>query len=888
MTLVPGTRDWPYVIIAHIARHLDVPVRAQSQWPASKPLYKFPREGRNESIDPISCGSCWMKKIQNIVRQAGAVTEGKVEVHISYDIIRHVSAQLYTNPRKAIEELITNSYDAGATQCWVRLPKVPSEPLAVLDDGKSMDLNGIKDLWRVASSPKVAQEGENTQRIDNNRMQIGKFGVGKLAAFALGGRLTHVSCIKRSVRVVSVGQSEIQEEGTGRAPRFDVYKLSLKNARRALVDFFKDFPHPWDENWETWTLALVEEIDEGKSGRALKLGFLKRMIMTALPISADYFRVFLESEPVPKRQINPNDIEIKVDVTSLDFRKKLEETLQSFWQSARDEERPEDVPSNLYKVKVESFPCWDNVSKKAKGIAVPELGPVIGSAVLTKTSLTTVKLEERGYLNNGFAIYTNGKLVNPEDELFGVTQRSHAYWSRFLARVEMPGLDRVLLVQRNAVSENSNEAQVAREVLRTLFNFTRSEAEKYEERPEYKPPSFGSRVKALSPILGTIALRGLAKGNYPREGLDALDIDFATLGQDGPSVQFDPATQKILVNADHPLIIAIDDLGPRSKPIRRMTGEVLAGIQMANSYLESRGVEQEIVYESSEIMEVALRSAAGFVRDEIETHITAIDEASYTGGDVFERAVVAAFRSLRLAARHVGSVGKPDGTIDIPISGSPNLRISVEAKGSKGVITHKELSEATVSRHRQEQDCTAAIAIAREFSTEGIGGKESALLRETRGKVPLITVAGIARLLRLHKKRPFTYDKIRTILQTWNHPDYLEDFIKKTWKEVPDIGLMRLVLEVAHKAIETDDTNLPDPGMILANSTIKDRKVKREEIIHVLNAVQITTGMIVIKNSSDYQFELLASVDTILEALQRSATSEESAESPEGGSKEGG
>ena len=50
----------------------------------------------------------------------------------------------------------------------------------------------------------------------------------------------------------------------------------------------------------------------------------------------------------------------------------------------------------------------------------------------------------------------------------------------------------------------------------------------------------------------------------------------------------------------------------------------------------------------------------------------------------------------------------------------------------------------------------------------------------------------------------------------------------------------------------------------------------------MLNAVQITTAMIAIKNISDYQFELLAPVDTILEALQRDPGVEESGKNPEG------
>lgn len=825
-----------------------------------------------------------MPRISDVVKKAGAATEGKIEVDISYDIIRQFSAQLYTNPRKAIEELITNSYDAGAARCWVRLPKGPGEALAVLDDGESMDLKGIRDLWRVAHSPK-AKENENAQRIENNRMQVGKFGVGKLAAFALGGRLTHITCVDGSVRVVSVGQSEIREKAAGHAPTFDVYKLPLSKAKAAIGDLFKGLPVPWGKKkWKSWTLALVEEIDEGKSGRALKVGILKRMIVSALPISAD-FKVFLEGQLIPKQVIKRKEIEVEVRVTDPAFRTKLEEALQSFWQREQDEKNPDDVPPELFKVTTESFQSPEDVSKQVKGIAVPRLGPVMGSAILTKTSLTTEKLKERGYSNNGFAIYVNGKLVNPEDELFGVTQRSHAYWRKFLARVEVPGLDRVLLVQRNAVSENSDEARITRELLRTLFNFTRSKAEQLEEKPEYKPGSFGSRMRTFSPLLGAIALRGLAKGKSPRDGLGALDIEFATLGQDGPAARFSPEAQKVLINEDHPLITAIDDLGTRSKPIRRMIGEVLAGMQMARGYLEGRAVEPEIVDDHSEIMEVAFRSAASFVRDEFEEHIKEIQETSYEGDKPFERAVVSAFRSLRLAAQRLGASDQPDGIIEIPTSGKPNLRISVEAKGSNGVITHKELREATVSRHSGEYGCTKAIAIAREFSKEGLGGKDSALLRETKGKVPLITVAGITLLLRLHKKRPFTYDKIATILTTWKHPDDLDAFIEQTWNEVPDVGLMKLVLQVAHSAVETDQTNLPDPGMILADPEIKRKRVKREEIIHVLNAVEITTGMIVIKNIATYEFELLAPVATILEAFQRDPANRDAAKNPEGNPK---
>jgi len=154
----------------------------------------------------------------------------------------------------------------------------------------------------------------------------------------------------------------------------------------------------------------------------------------------------------------------------------------------------------------------------------------------------------------------------------------------------------------------------------------------------------------------------------------------------------------------------------------------------------ARDVPSEALGEIDEILDAALRSAAEYIRDPVEDHIEAIDSASYTGDRPFEKAVIDAFKSMRLVANHHGEADAPDGIIEIALSGTENLRISVEAKGSKGIIDHAALAEATVTRHTEEYQCTKAIAIAREFATVGIGKKDSALLRETKGKVPLLTL----------------------------------------------------------------------------------------------------------------------------------------------------
>jgi len=809
-----------------------------------------------------------MANISSSFKKA-TIVEGYVLVDISYDIIRQFSAQLYTNPRKAIEELVCNSYDAGATECHIKLPKDRTDALVVLDNGESMDFEGLKNLWSVAKSPK--QPDAQGRRVDNRRMQIGKFGVGKLAAYALGKRLTHVATIKGETRVVSVGEGEIKARGDGGAPRFNVYKEKASKAHALLEPFLGNLPRPWDLGWDTWTMAVVEDIEETNFARALKPGILRRMITTALPIFNE-FKVFLEGTVVPKREVAKKDIELTVDVLNRDFRKKLEIDLQAYWAKEGGVEKLEDVSPEFYKIKLVNMPDPHDVSNKIKAIDVPRLGAVAGEAILAKQTLTTEKLSERGYENHGFAIYTFGKLVNPEDELFGITQRSHAYWRRFLARVEIPGLDGVLLVQRNAVSENSPQAQVAREVLRTLFNFTRSLSEEQDEAKKFVPQSFGSKIRTISPLLFPLAIEGLGEGVIPKGGVSEVDIDFVTLGEDGPAARYDAQEHVIQVNEDHPIIAALNELGESDYKLwHRVIGEIVAGSKLAEGFLTAKDVDNEIVREAEELIDASLRSSASYIRDPVEEHIREIEEASYEGGSRFENAVVNAFRSMRLVARHVGGSDNPDGIVEIPVSGSKNLLISIEAKGTKGIITHTELSQATVARHEEDCGCTSSVAIAREYQTGGKGGRESALIKETKGKLPLLTVRAIAKILRLHKQRPFTYDKVAALLTKWTNPDDLEDFVEKTWRELPELGLMKLVLEVAHEKSTQQDNNYPDPGMLVGDPRLARRRVTKEEIRHILEAVAVTTGMVVIKDRNNYDFIVKAPVDTILEAMTRAA-----------------
>ena len=63
-----------------------------------------------------------------------------VKIDIDYAIIKHFSEHLYSSPNKAIEELVSNGFDALATLCYVYVPGAHVQNRVIVwDNGLSMD-----------------------------------------------------------------------------------------------------------------------------------------------------------------------------------------------------------------------------------------------------------------------------------------------------------------------------------------------------------------------------------------------------------------------------------------------------------------------------------------------------------------------------------------------------------------------------------------------------------------------------------------------------------------------------------------------------------------------------------------------------------------------------
>jgi len=107
------------------------------------------------------------------------------------NIVKHLGVQMYAGrPVPAIAELISNAWDADATQVDVRLPLGepwtsgnPSHFIEVADNGNGMTWELVRDAYLDVGRDR--REEEKTDRSEGGRLLQGRKGVGKLAGFGI-------------------------------------------------------------------------------------------------------------------------------------------------------------------------------------------------------------------------------------------------------------------------------------------------------------------------------------------------------------------------------------------------------------------------------------------------------------------------------------------------------------------------------------------------------------------------------------------------------------------------------------------------------------------------------------------------------------------------------
>ena len=174
----------------------------------------------------------------------GPVMKKTAPINVSKEVVKHLSIGLYRNFALAIKELISNSYDAGATVTKLKLD-LDNNRIVLRDNGRGMSEEEFKNKYLTIGFYKEPSKLPD----ELGRLRIGAFGIGFLAPLPYCGTLTIVTK-KRGSRFAL--------EGTIEAHRFfSGGNWNLKDATVEYNTFESDLPLDEGE-----TIIVLENIVE--------------------------------------------------------------------------------------------------------------------------------------------------------------------------------------------------------------------------------------------------------------------------------------------------------------------------------------------------------------------------------------------------------------------------------------------------------------------------------------------------------------------------------------------------------------------------------------------------------------------------------------------------
>lgn len=686
----------------------------------------------------------------------------EVAVEIDYAIIDHFSKHLYGSANKAIEELTSNGFDAFASEVYVYIPgSFADDCVLVWDDGHSMDLGDLHKLWWIAQSTKtgdrIAWQG------NRNRAMIGKFGIGKLASYAVGHRITHLCRYGDRFLRVSVDYRRVPHltEGSTRQPyRAPIVELSPEEACEYVTSLFRQTPaalsHLWDK--DRWTLAIIDNL---KSDSRLSEGRLRWILGNGMPLRPD-FRIWLNDQEVRPKLDNAASVEWDASEP------KLQEALESSWKSARIKTDVTGEPKFV--------PASGEPDSKAV-IRLPMLGPVRVEVRIFEGSLLPKNTPDSPR-SHGFFVMVRGRLLNQDDDKLLLSDPSFGAFYRCQFVIYADGLDQDLLADRGRLHSDTPRTKELAVLQHALYLAARNEIEQLDERNTQ-----ARRSESLLPVesrehfrepLTALVLRHQQTLTQPFDVADAR-IERVPLDEDEPLAVLDDGG-RLKVNQTHPLFDSVQKkLGEGKKAREAMQVFDLFAVseRLLEGFLFDIGLPDDQIERILRWRDGLFRSiATRFASAPIEEIVREVREASHLGAREFERALTKLFEHMGFVAERDGARGQKDILVVAPI-GKNQYRFTVEAKGSKNSIVNDAAEVSAAAAHRDATGASLAVIVAREFAGfEREGADPPAILQECRATrdVSIVTVEVLEELYRAIHCYAYPLDLLLPVLAKIESP----------------------------------------------------------------------------------------------------------------------
>ncbi len=168
--------------------------------------------------------------------------KGSLPIEVSKAVVKHLSVGLYRNYALAIKELVSNSYDAGATEIKIKLD-LKNKKIIIRDNGRGISFNEFKDEYLHIGFHKIPAKKPD----ELGRMRIGTFGIGFLAPLPYCKKMTVITKKRGSNKVLqaTVNGENFFSEGT--------WNIKKEQVPYEIID--SDLPNKTGE-----TIVILEDI----------------------------------------------------------------------------------------------------------------------------------------------------------------------------------------------------------------------------------------------------------------------------------------------------------------------------------------------------------------------------------------------------------------------------------------------------------------------------------------------------------------------------------------------------------------------------------------------------------------------------------------------------
>ena len=215
------------------------------------------------------------------------------EITIDRQVIKLLGAHLYGDTPSVVNELIANSYDAGAKRVWITVKTNKPYQISVQDDGIGMSLEDINKYYLNIGYNRRDQSDLQDELKNNGieRSDMGQKGIGKLAVFALSKQVKLISCKNNKYIRCFMDFDKICEKD-GQPDEFDT------NGCEFAEEFLSDNG--------SGTLIILENVvkDLSKSYKYLASSIARSFVLNNKDI-----QVFIRKDAEAFREIKRNNLD---------------------------------------------------------------------------------------------------------------------------------------------------------------------------------------------------------------------------------------------------------------------------------------------------------------------------------------------------------------------------------------------------------------------------------------------------------------------------------------------------------------------------------------------------------------------------------------------------